>query len=183
MPENPYSADADRAQFWDQGYHDGIEQQTHEWQEPLSEAMAVVYNEGVAVGEAVHNVENDAVAGELTLDKGVEWLADELVGAVGGLGLLVLKVLEIPGDIQLKQPEPDWHTEANDAGDRYAAFCALGIHEPGVGVSQDGYWAGPQRGTYQEAHVDAQQHSDDQAFVILCRADAGICAPVTGVPA
>ena len=95
---------------------------------------------------------------------------------------MVLTVVTIPGDVQLRPLEPDFQGPADQPGDTYIALCPRQDHPMVIaGVTNDGYWAGQSQATFAEAEAERQSHSHAECFVARCSTADQTCGPVTAM--
>jgi hypothetical protein len=204
--QNPYESDPDRGGAWEQGYEAGFAEPEVDHSPPVAPELVDVFAEGELAGrddrrmsppdpppadppettepEPEGGSEAEEEAGHLLLEVGVHADAHLIGGAVGGLVGLVLLVLQIPGDVQLRPLEPQWEAPADRDGDVYLAVCPVSHPLVMEQVTPDGYWTGPGRQTFEEAEQDVAGHEHAEAFVALCSTPEGVCGPVqrSGTP-
>jgi hypothetical protein len=120
------------------------------------------------------------VAEELGLHTLGHVVLHKIFGKVGGLMGLVLIVLEIPGDVQLRPLEEDWSgpVQLPDEGDTYVAMCPRTDHPMVAQGVVEGYWAGPGRKFFSEAVNDLKAHGHGEAFVARCSLSENTCGAV-----
>jgi hypothetical protein len=198
--ENPYEAGTDLAPMWTLGYESGYAEPEVDHAPPVPPEYTYIFQEGELAGRDERRAETSfgpPVADEsnndgseqhlgeavehLTLEAAVHVGLDKMLGAAGGLAALLLAVVQIPGDVQLKPIEDTWTGDADSPGATYVAVCPEIHMVASDGVTPDGYWTGPVRQNFAEAESDMAVHGHAQAFIALCSLESGLCGPV--VPA
>jgi hypothetical protein len=204
---NPHESDPAKGEIWELGYLAGWQDPEHDHILPFAPELLDVYQAGDLAGRddrralpAVANppqAQPSADPGQVDDGSGAE-LAGEAVehlivhaigegahflfGVAGGLVSLVLTVVTIPGDVQLKPLEPDFQGPADQPGDTYIAACPRNDHPMVIdGVTNDGYWIGQGQVTFAEADAERKSHGHAECFVARCSMADQTCGPVAAV--
>ena len=195
---NPFAHDASRGEAWELGYLSGFAEPETDHFLPFSPELTDVYQRGELAGRDDRRRLPPDASGAEEGDGGEHgghyWAAElaehgiiHAIGVVlekiglraGGLISLILTVVTIPGDVQLRPLEPDWEGPTDVEGDIYLALCPRTDHPMvAVGVTGDGYWAGPARTTFDEAFADRRVHQHAEAVVVRCSSTEGTCGAV-----
>ncbi len=179
---NPY-AGTDYETAWSSGFDAGHSSEDA-WQNPAPPEFpgnyGIVWQEG-----ALAAVDGESTSHEwwhLGADVAMHAIAERAYGAIGGLASLVITVLQIPGDAQLRPLESDWSGPADQEGDLYFALCTQMDHPMLVdGATSDGGWVGPPRSSFAAALTDAGAHHH-RAVVARCSMSESTCGIVTAEP-
>lgn len=189
---NPFADDDVKGDVWEQGYLAGFAEPHKEQFRPFSPDLLDVFRQGVQAGsqdrqagpsdggswEDLEGVAKDVGEEVLLHALGV---ALEKVGiAAGGLISLVISVLSIPGDVQLKPLPVNSQGPADQDSDvTYLAVCPRTDH-PMVttGVTPEGYWTGAGQSSFTAAASDMKDHGHPETFVVRCSTKHGTCGPV-----
>lgn len=194
--QNPYRNDDMKGEAWELGYLAGYAEPETDHVMPYGEELLAIYQEGEQGGrddrrrlppdqggiseEGGGHGHMAEVAEELGLHTLGHVVLHKIFGKVGGLMGLVLIVLEIPGDVQLRPLEEDWSgpVELPDEGDTYVAMCPRTDHPMVAQGVVEGYWAGPGRKFFSEAVDDLKAHGHGEAFVARCSLSENTCGAV-----
>jgi hypothetical protein len=200
---NPFVDDPDKAEVFELGYLAGLQDPDADPFLPLSPELLDVFNQGVKAGRADipqpvagEGSSNWVKRSELGADEGItdliEHVAIEAVFEIPAhmfklveLGLVgvVISVLGIPGDVELRPLEPDFSEEYSgpdtDANVSYVAACSRSDHPLVMaGVTPEGYWAGTGTNDFNEALKEALRHGHPETLVARCSTTDNTCGPV-----
>lgn len=193
---NPFEDDPEKAEVFELGYFAGLSdplgQNTFQ---PFSPELLDVYSQGTASGREDANASALVPKSEIHQD-GIEELVEHVSieavahlsahifkrAALGLIGVL-LTVLFIPGDVQLRPLEDDFGETYtgpdSDANVTYVAACPRVDHPMvAVGVTSDGYWAGVGRNDFGDALRDALEHGHSETLIARCSLTDNTCGPV-----
>lgn len=184
--ENPYADDNAKGEVWELGYLAGFTEPERNHFRPYSPELLSIYSEGVEAGKADRNQpiaeDGESWAGELAEHAIIHALGvglEKIGVAAGGLISLVLTVVFIPADVQLRPLDPEWKGQATEGDAQYVTVCARSDHPMVVeGTTREGYWVGPSRGTFEEAIADFRAHGHSEALIARCSPSEGTCGPV-----
>ena len=204
---NPHLSDPTKGEAWELGYLAGWQDPEQDHVLPLAPDLLNVYQAGDVAGRndrralppavnqrsaqppADSGQPGDGSGGELA-GEAVEHLIVHAIGEAahflfhvsGGLVSLVLTVVTIPGDTQLKPIEPDFQGPADQPGDTYIAACPRSDHPMVMnGVTKDGYWFGEGHANFAEAEGERKSHGHAECFVTRCSPADQTCGPVTAM--
>jgi hypothetical protein len=196
--QNPFADDDSKGELWERGYLAGFnEPDVDHVPGPFSQELLDVHKLGETAGrqdraaappnsDGATWVGPDFDFGELPehiLIHGFGVALEKIGVAAGGLIALVLTVVTIPGDVQLRPLEPDEAPLPLDPtpveGNSYVAVCPRTDHPMVLqGVTSDGYWAAGARDTFVGAVADMKAHGHAEAFVARCSVSDKTCGPV-----
>jgi hypothetical protein len=187
---NPFADDNVKGDIWEQGYLAGFAEPQVEHFRPFAPELLEVYKVGQEGGRNDHSegpsgggawAEAVGEVGEHALIHAVGMALEKVVGAAGGLVALVLTVVTIPGDVMLPLPE-DFSGPSDEEDATYFGVCPRTDHSSDTeGVTSDGYWIGPIRGTWFSAAEEMKAHGHAEAFVARCSLEDGTCGAVWAV--
>jgi hypothetical protein len=199
---NPFADDNVKGEIWELGYLAGFDDPDGEhFPGPIADDLLEIYQRGEQEGGADRSatpansngakwVSHDFDFSEDILEHVIIHafgIALEKVGvAAGGLISLVLTVVTIPGDVQLRPLEPESgplnSADDEQEGNTYVAVCPRSDHPLVLqGATNEGYWIGPGRSTFVEAVGDMRTHGHAEAFVARCSVTEETCGPVWAV--
>jgi hypothetical protein len=200
--QNPFADDPERAEVWEMGFLQGFQDPSDDNFPPFSPELLDVFTQGVDAGrdDAIQPPASDpdrrwvskSELSEDGLDELVEHVVIEVVAevakhvfkrAVLGLVGVVITVLQIPGDTQLRPLDDDFSEEytgpEDDTNIFFVACCPRADHpQVAVGVTAEGYWAGTGQNDFGDALREALQHGHAEAFVARCSLTDNTCGPV-----
>jgi len=185
---NPFVHDDRKGEVWELGYLAGFAEPDEDHFRPYAPDLLEVYKLGERGGQNDRRngpTEEASWAEEITehglihvLGVGIE-KAFQLGEHVGGLISLVLTVVTIPGDVELRPLEPEWEGPADEGDVSYVVACGQKDHPMGVqGTTSDGYWLGTVRSNFEEAFSDFRDHGHPEAVIVRCSPQEGTCGPV-----
>src|SRR5262249_7784615 len=140
----PFTNDPLKAETWELGYLAGFAEPETDHTLPLSEELLEVYQRGEQSGRddrrrqpplkdasgAPSESEHGWVStvGEEALEHGILHAigvgCEKIFGRIGGLIPLIITVIQIPGDVQLRPLEPEWEAPAaSEEGNSFVAVC------------------------------------------------------------
>lgn len=194
---NPFAGDNEKGDVWEQGYLAGFAEPDESHFRPFSEELIEVYWLGEQAGrvdrlQSPDDSESSGFEGHSWVSEVAEGLGEHVLlhslgqsfdnifkTRVGGLATLVITVLSIPGDVQLRPLKPEWSGSDGQEGDIYVAVCPYTDHEMVIeGEMDSGYWAGPGRSNFRDAFSDMKNHGHAEAFVARCSLPDVTCGPV-----
>jgi hypothetical protein len=188
---NPFADNIVKAETWQQGYLAGFAEPDIEHFRPFTFDLLEVYRGGDNAGR------NDRRAapsgGGVWVDNLVDLIEhvtihvvgaalEKFIGAAGGLAALVVTVVTIPGDVQLKPLPPEFRGLSDQPGDTYVAVCPRNDHPIILeGATAQGFWTGTGHSAFADAAADMQAHTDAEAFVARCSLTDNTCGVVWAV--
>jgi hypothetical protein len=189
---NPFADDPVTGDVWEQGFLAGHSEPEVDHLPPFSPELLDAFQQGESAGRDERRLLPPAEGGDETSEGGLAEVAEEvglhalghyafekLFGAIGGLIALVITVVQIPGDVQLRPLEPDWEGAADQPDEQYVALCPRIDHPLAqVGVTQDGYWTGLAQPTYADALSEAQGHGHSETVVCRVSVQDATCGAV-----
>ena len=191
MPtKNPFANDDVLGDVWEQGYLAGFADPEVDHFRPFSPELLDVYHQGEQGGRDDRRrppSEDGHSWVEVLVEQGVEhgllhaigMACEKIVGQIGGLVSLIITVVTIPGDVQLRPIDPDWSGADGEEGDTYVAVCPRTDHQMVMqGVTSDGYWTGFGRAVFGDAASDMKAHGHPESFVARCSLSDESCGPV-----
>ncbi len=189
--QNPFAADQVLGDAWEQGYLAGYSEPETDHLRPFSPELLDAYQQGELAGRDDRRLLPADTGGEgadesqlavVALEVGLHTLGhivfEKAFGAIGGLGALLITVLQIPGDVMLQPVEPDWTGPADEPDDVYVAVCPRDDHGPVQGGTPEGYWSGQGHPSYAAALADMKAHRHAEAAVARCSVPNGECGLV-----
>jgi hypothetical protein len=196
--ENPFPDSEAEGDAWEQGYLSAFVNPDSDAFPPFAPQLFDIYKQGEQAGREDRLSLPPEVVGEpepgwvlealeeLGKEAGEHWLSHKffhlLFKRAGGLVSLVVTVIGIPGDVQLRPLEPDWTGPIDQPEDTYVAVCPRSDHSVMTpGTTGEGYWTGQGHKTYGDAFGEVQAHGHAEGFVALCSlaegATEGTCGP------
>jgi hypothetical protein len=201
---NPFANDPDRGEAWELGYLAGFQDPDGGARFlPLAPELLDAYTQGLdagredriqspPAGDGTQWVPKTELAEKSSLgDLGehilIEVIAEGLAhlfkqAAFGLIGVLIT-VLGIPGDTQLKPLDDDFSEPytgpEDDTNVSFVAVCPRTDHPVmQVGTTADGYWTGSARTDFGDALGDMINHGHSEAGVARCSLTDGTCGLV-----
>lgn len=201
---NPFAEDPDRGEAWELGYLAGFQDPDGGARFlPLSPELLEVYTQGLDAGreDRVQSppadgrtewVPKSELAGKSSLQDLVEHIVIEGIAeglahlfkqAAFGLAGVLITVLSIPGDTQLKPLDDDFSEPytgpEDDPNVSFVAVCPRTDHPTmQAGTMENGYWAGPARTDFGDALGDMINHGHSEAGVARCSLTDDTCGLV-----
>lgn len=198
--ENPFSGNTQLGGAWEEGYLAGFSEPEVDHFRPFAPDVLEAYSAGDMAGRDDRrslppgaggtpdqaDVEESGGLWEFLAhaaeESGIHLLAHkffhDIFGRVGGLIPLLITVVQIPGDVQLKPMEDDWAGPVDMPEDTFVAVCTRDDHGPMEGATAEGYWTGPARQFFSEALADKMNHHHAEAGVARCSMPNGDCGLV-----
>jgi len=187
---NPFPVDSPEGEAWQLGLQAGFTHPDLTGAPPFQVNLLTAYQEGADAGRSLRQdgpaagetwIDEDAILEgiQLDIDVLVHIVGDELAGAAGGLLAVLGKVLEIPGDVELKPLPESFSVPVAQDQAKFVAVCLRKDHSlVTVGANADGTWAGSSRDSFFDAFDDLNAHEHPEACIARCSLSENTCGVV-----
>lgn len=187
---NPFAFNSPEGEAWQLGFQAGFTHPELKGGPPFQTNLLVAYQEGADTGRSArHDGRADdepwldpelfLEGQELGIDVLVHLIGDAAAGAAGGLAAVIVKVIQTPGDVELKPLDETFSASALQDPAKYVAVCLRKDHPlVEIGTNDDGRWAGSARASFLDAFRDMTRHEHPEAGVTRCSLEEKTCGIV-----